>query len=320
MPNDSLIKPSIDSLLKCPVCQSLKLTSFIQTKAQMHQDKEVFNFDQCQDCEFVFLNPRVSEDQLKHYYTSYYLPYRGADAWGRYKKLVQNNQNKLDIKRVKRIKGSFNIQPDSLVLDVGCGHPSFLKKCHEVLGCQTLGLDFSDEGWHNQSEQFKDVNLKIGEIKNLPKDLKPSFITMWHYLEHDYTPFENLSYLKLISQPHTKLVIEIPNFNSSSRKKFGKDWAGWHTPRHTSLFSPNNISLLLEKSGWKVTELFTYGTMDPYLLEWMSRMEKKNMVWDKNMEEEFISFVIGMLKFLPQKIKEKQSSLGIMTVIAEPNY
>jgi hypothetical protein len=70
---------------------------------------------------------------------------------------------------------------------------------------------------------------------------------MWHYLEHDYTPLENLTYLKSIAKPSTTLVIEIPNFDSMSRRKYGENWAGWHTPRHISLFSPNNIELLLQK-------------------------------------------------------------------------
>lgn len=309
---------STKRLLKCPVCQSPDIHAFIQTETQMHETKEVFNFDQCHACEFVFLNPRVSEDQLKHYYTSYYLPYRGADAWGRYSRLVKHNQKKLDIKRVNTIKAHHHVNPDSLVLDVGCGHPSFLKKCKDVLGCRTVGIDFSDQGWRNQTALFEGINLKVGEIKDLPIHLNPNVITMWHYLEHDYNPIENLTYLKSIAHPKAKLIIEIPNFNSQSRKKFGSNWAGWHTPRHTSLFSPTNIKLLLENSGWKVTNLFTYGTMDSYLLEWMSRMEKKNIEWDKNMEDEFISFVIGMLKYFPKKMKEKQTSLGIMTVIAQP--
>ena len=36
------------------------------------------------------------------------------------------------------------------------------------------------------------------------------------------------------------------------------------------------------------------------------------------MEDEFIQFMIGMIMFLPKKLKEKKSSLGIMTVIAHP--
>ena len=181
-----------------------------------------------------------------------------------------------------------------------------------------MGIDFSDEGWKDQPADFEGLDLKVAEIKDLPSSLQPDVITMWHYLEHDYNPIENLSYLKSIAKPSTTLIIEIPNFDSASRRKYGKNWAGWHTPRHVSLFSPDNIRLLLQKSGWKVSKLFTYGTMNPYLLYWMSKMEQKGIEWDKNMENKFLGFTLGMALFMPRKWKEKSSSLGIMTVIVTP--
>ena len=305
-------------LSNCPVCDTTSIGSFIKTTAQMHSNKELFNFDQCAECKLVFLNPRVSLELLKNYYTSYYLPYRGAKAWGKFEKLVEGSQQKLDLKRVKRVKEAHNLSPESLILDVGCGNPSFLKACQQQLNCKTMGIDFSDEGWKDQVDQFTGLDLQIAEIKDLTSNLKPDVITMWHYLEHDYTPLENLSYLKSIAKPSTTLVIEIPNFDSASRQKYNENWAGWHTPRHISLFSPNNIELLLNKSGWKVSKLLTYGTMDPYLLYWMSEMEQKGIKWDKNMEEEFWGFMLGMIQFMPKKWMEKKSSLGIMTVIATP--
>jgi len=305
-------------LTHCPICNSSDIGSFIETTAMMHSSKKLFNFDQCGNCKLVFLNPRVPLDKLKDYYTAHYLPYRGAKAWGKFEHLVESSQRKLDLKRVQRIKESHSLSATSLVLDIGCGQPSFLKACKQLLNCQTLGIDFSDEGWKDQMSNFEGIDLQVAEIKDLSNNLKPDVITMWHYLEHDYTPMENLCYLKSIAKPSTTLVIEIPNFDSMSRKKFGKNWAGWHTPRHISLFSPNNITLLLEKSGWKVKQLLTYGTMDPYLLYWMSKMEKKGIKWDKNMEEEFWKFLFGMALFMPKKWMERRSSLGIMTVIATP--
>ena len=284
----------------------------------MHSSKELFNFDQCANCQLVFLNPRVNLDNLKNYYTSYYLPYRGSEAWGKYSKLVEGSQKKLDLKRVKWVKEMCSVSPKSLILDVGCGNPSFLKACQQELNCKTLGIDFSDEGWKEQSTLFKGLDLQVAEIKDLSLNLKPDIITMWHYLEHDYTPLENLTYLKSIAKPSTTLIIEIPNFDSISRKKYNENWAGWHTPRHTSLFSPDNIKLLLDKSGWNVSQLLTYGTLNPYLLFWMSEIEQKGIQWNKNMENEFWDFVIGMLKFMPTKWNEKKLSLGIMTVIATP--
>ncbi len=305
-------------LSACPVCSSSSITSYIETTAQMHSDREIFNFDQCADCNLVFLNPRVPLDRLKDYYTSYYLPYRGAKAWGKYQQLVENSQIKLDQKRVNRVREAHSVSMDTLVLDVGCGLPSFLQACHSELHCKTMGIDFSDEGWKDEPQRYAEIDLQVAEIKDLSEDLRPDVITMWHYLEHDYTPLKNLSHLKSISKPSTTLIIEIPNFESESRKQYGKYWAGWHTPRHTSLFSPSNVELLLNKSGWKVTKLLDYGTMDPYLLYWMSKMEKKQINWSKNMENEFWKFVLGMISFMPKKWSEKRSSLGIMTVVATP--
>ena len=305
-------------LQNCPICNASSIVSFIKTTAQMHSSKELFNFDQCANCQLVFLNPRVNLDNLKDYYTSHYLPYRGSEAWGKYSKLVEGSQKKLDLKRVKRVKEMCSVSPKSLILDVGCGNPSFLKACQQELNCKTLGIDFSDEGWKEQSTLFKGLDLQVAEIKDLSLNLKPDIITMWHYLEHDYTPLENLTYLKSIAKPSTTLIIEIPNFDSISRKKYNENWAGWHTPRHTSLFSPDNIKLLLDKSGWNVSQLLTYGTLNPYLLFWMSEIEQKGIQWNKNMENEFWDFVIGMLKFMPTKWNEKKLSLGVMTVIATP--
>jgi len=302
----------------CPICDSAAISSFIRTTAQMHLNKKLFNFDQCSDCHLVFLNPRVDLDELKNYYTSHYLPYRGSEAWGKFEILVGGSQRKLDSKRVKLVKDFHLTTTETLILDVGCGKPTFLKACQQKLNCKTTGIDFSDEGWKDQNGSYDGLDLKVAEIKQLPNNLKPDVITMWHYLEHDYTPLENLSYLKTISKPETTLIIEIPNFDSLSREKYGENWAGWHTPRHISLFSPNNIELLLNKSGWKVSKILTYGTMDPYLLFWMSEMEQKGIQWDKNMEDEFLSFMVGMVQFMPKKWKQKKSSLGIMTVIATP--
>ena len=305
-------------LANCPICNATAIGSFIKTTAQMHSNKKLFNFDQCAECKLVFLNPRVPLDQLKNYYTSHYLPYRGAKAWGKFEYLVESSQRMLDLKRVKRVRDAHIISSKSLILDVGCGKPSFLKACAQKLICQTMGIDFSDEGWKDQSAHFEELNLQVAEIKDLPSSLQPDVITMWHYLEHDYTPLENLRYLKSIAKPSTTLIIEVPNFDSTSRKKYGKDWAGWHTPRHISMFSPDNVELLLQKSGWKVSKLLTYGTMNPYLLSWMSAMEQEGIKWDKNLEDEFWKFVLGMILFIPKKWMEKRSSLGIMTVIATP--
>jgi hypothetical protein len=200
----------LHQLTNCPLCNATIFASFIKTTAQMHSSKELFNFDQCRECKFVFLNPRVALDQLKNYYTSYYLPYRGANAWGKFEQLVEKSQLKLDLRRVKRVKETHVLTPASLILDIGCGRPSFLKACQQKLNCLNMGIDFTDEGWKDQSADFAGIDLQVSEIKDLPSTLQPDVITMWHYLEHDYSTLENLNYLKSILSHARRSSLKFP--------------------------------------------------------------------------------------------------------------
>lgn len=304
---------------KCGVCESGNCASFIESFAQMHNDKsEKFNFSRCADCGYVFLNPTVLPEDLPKYYTEYYLPYRGANAWGKHAALVEKDENKLNEKRAGFLAEYGKIDEKSLVLDIGCGKPEFLLKCVEKFNCRAFGLDFTDKGWRDERGKFAKINLTVGKISDLPADLKFDFLTMWHYLEHDYAPFETLRELKEKSHQDTVLIIEVPDFESDSRRKFGEFWAGFHTPRHISVFSEKNLRILLEKSGWEVLKINHFGTLDAYVLYWMSKMEQKGIDWRKNMEDEFWRFVAGMIAFLPKRILSKGESLGIMTAIARP--
>lgn len=313
-PSDTPV--SMLSFDKCPVCASKHKSRCIETHAHMHPEPGIFYFDQCQQCKLVFLNPRVAPDCLHKYYDKYYLPYRGASAWGKYASFVTYSQEKLDKTRA-RLAGKYKkLNKASLILDIGCGQPTFLKACDTLYNCHTMGIDFSDHGWQDTGHKFDGLNLQIAQVKDLNAATRPDVITMWHYLEHDYDPILSLSILRKLAQPDTILLIEVPNYDSESRRKYGRYWAGYHTPRHTFLFSPHNIKLLLQKTGWQVLHINTRGTLDPYNLYWMSEMEQKGIDWQKDMTSEFWPYVYGMIGFRVKNLFTRNRSLGVMTVAA----
>ena len=158
----------------------------------------------------------------------------------------------------------------------------------------------------------------MGEVADLQNEKPVDVITMWHYLEHDYQPQQHLQELLQIAHPKTQLIIEVPNFDSYTQRKFGEFWSAYHTPRHTALYSPNNITLLMKNSGWQVEQVLTYGTLDPYTLHWMSQMEKKGIDWEGSMEKRFIGYVAGKVLNTPIFMLQKWFSMGFMTVIAKP--
>ena len=309
----------MEQLTQCLACNGQNLKPHMQTAAMMHaQTGEQFNFDQCQDCQLVFLNPRVSETKLGEYYTAAYLPYRVEEAWGKYAHFVKNDQRKIDQKRVKRVKQFHQIQKASRILDVGCGKPTFLAALRDKHPATLIGIDFSEEGWLNQPEQYEGIQLMKGEVEDLKDLAAVDVITMWHYLEHDYKPQENLKQLLNIAHPETRLIVEVPNYDSFTRRKFGKYWAGYHTPRHSALYSPDNMKTLMQNSGWEVETILTYGTLDPYTLHWMSQMEQRAIDWSDSMEARFWPYVWGSVLNAPIYKLERFFSMGFLTVVAKP--
>lgn len=309
----------MEYLTECLACNSRNFESFEQTIAMMHQNLPAkYNFDKCNECGLVFLNPRVEETELGQFYTASYLPYRVEEAWGKYTSFVKQDQQQIDKARVQLLIKHCNLTNQTRILDIGCGKPTFLASLRDTIKANLIGLDFSDEGWKNDRDLYHNIDLRTGEITDLGNEKQMDVITMWHYLEHDYQPQQHLKQLLNYSHAQTRLIVEVPNFDSYTRKKFGKHWSGYHTPRHTALYSTKNMELMLKNSGWQVEQILTYGTLNPYTLHWMSRMEQKGINWSASMEPRFFGYVIGMVLNAPVYLLQKYFSMGFMTIIARP--
>lgn len=304
---------------QCLACNSVNHQPFVQMPAMMHLHLPyLYNFDRCNDCGLIFLNPRVPETELGQFYTSAYLPYRVEEAWGKYASFVKKDQRNIDNARVRRLKKHHKLTSESRILDIGCGKPTFLACLRKHTRAELIGLDFSDEGWKNEQKNYIGIDLRIGEVGDLRSEKPVDVITMWHYLEHDYQPQQHLKKLLDLCHPQTQLIVEVPNFNSYTQRKFGHHWAGYHTPRHTALYSPDTIALLMKNSGWQVEQVLNYGTLNPYTLHWMSQMEKQGIDWAASMEQKFIGFVAGKVLNTPLYMLQKWFSMGFLTVVAKP--
>jgi len=309
----------MEQVLNCPACNYPKFKKYIQTHAMMHaQASTKYDFVQCENCGLVFLNERIPNAELGTFYSENYLPYRVEEAWGKYASFVKKDQENIDKARVNRLKAHHPLTKESRILDVGCGKPTFLAKLYKDTPAKLLGLDFSEEGWKNNPESYRDIALRVGDLATLKGEAAFDVITMWHYLEHDYEPQQHLKDLLNVAHSETKLIIEVPNFDSYTRRKFGEHWAGYHTPRHTALYSPNNIEILLKNSGWQVEKILTYGTLDPYTIHWMSEMERQGIDWSSSMEPRFVKFVAGMILHKPIYMLQKWFSMCFLTVVAKP--
>jgi len=308
---------TMEILDSCPICLTTSFSHFMTTKTMMHDatQKQDFSFVECDECSVVFLNPRVEGDLLGPYYRSFYLPYRGGEAWGKYGKIVDKDEVLLDKKRVN-ICLKLGVNEETKILDIGCGKPSFLKKLVDKTNCKAWGSDFSIEGW--KKNPYRGVELLEGDVHDL--DLPQEhydLITMWHYLEHDYHPTKTIQLAYKLLKPGGKIIIEVPNVDSYTRKWQREYWQGWHTPRHTVLYSPKTLGRLLTDQDFELVKQQRHGTIDGFTLWWMGEMEKKQLDWSASLEKEFLPFVLKKIATYPLFALQRLIPLGIQLTVAQ---
>ena len=54
---------------KCPLCDNKNINLFLESK-DYSTSKELFNIEKCNDCDFLFTNPRPKEEKIGEYYIS----------------------------------------------------------------------------------------------------------------------------------------------------------------------------------------------------------------------------------------------------------
>ncbi|TVR81341.1 MAG: class I SAM-dependent methyltransferase [Chitinophagaceae bacterium] len=300
----------------CPVCKSVNHSYYISTHALMHKpNEECYTFNKCGSCESVFLTNRVEEKELGNYYTDHYLPYQGSAAWGKFSSFVEGSQRKLDSRRVDFIANLKRSNKEFSILDVGCGKPSFLDLVQRRLNAECTGIDFSDNGWKNDS--YENIELLKTTFAQFETGRLFDIITLWHYLEHDYNLPETVNKLYNCLKPGGKLVIEVPDYMSISAKWQKTYWQGWHSPRHLSLFSKKGFQALFTDDKWKISKHLRYGTLDAFTLWWLGKMEEKKINWSASMEKEFWPLVFLKVISFPFFLFEKVFPMGIQLIVIE---
>jgi 2-polyprenyl-3-methyl-5-hydroxy-6-metoxy-1,4-benzoquinol methylase len=300
----------------CLACGAAEARLETESRAQMHDAREVFRFVRCAACDLVRLSPRVPAARVARYYDETYLPHRGPAAWGRYAPFVARAQAATDRARVRRVAAEARLDAAARVLDVGCGLPTFLRELRDSTRVRATGVDFAEDAWRLEPERWTGLELVHGTVHDAP--LTPGFdaITMWHALEHEYDPVGTLKRLKSLANPGGVLVVEVPDVDSLTRRLHGPDWAGWHTPRHTAAYSAKALADVLARAGWRVTRQLRHGTLDPYVLWWLGRQERLGRSVRGDLAERFVPFVLGRIAAAPLLALQRWIRLGVQTAIA----
>lgn len=163
---------------------------------------------------------------------------------------------KLLFERLDWVKEFINI---GRLLDVGCATGAFLKIAQNE-GFDVYGVDFSsyaiEEAKKNIGENVTCINIENQEFPYEKKFFDA--ITMFDLVEHLNNPYNIFGKIEKMMRVGGVLFIVTQNYNSISRKIYGKRWYGFAPAYHlTPAITPDRLKRSLEKNNFKVITLYT---------------------------------------------------------------
>ncbi len=252
-----------EKLEQCPICGSTEFTNRYIIKDHSIS-KEDFALVSCDNCSFLFTNPRPVENQLSKYYSS-------EDY------ISHQNKATNPINWIYRIARHFTLnwkrniisryQKHGAALDIGCGTGHFLSK---IAGAKwsVVGIEPDNTAKSIAASQLP-KGLFLDSLYELPIEQKFDLITLWHVLEHVPHLNEYLNKIKKHLKPTGTLIIAVPNHNSYDARHYREHWAGYDVPRHLYHFSQDTMTLLLKKHQLKLSDTIPMK-LDAYYVSLLS--------------------------------------------------
>ncbi len=251
-----------EKLENCPICKYPEFKNYIICKDHMVTG-ESFAITRCEQCGFLFTNPRPTSAILKKYYeTGSYLSHQ-TETKGLFD-LGYNLVRKYALH--KKLKLINDLASKKTLLDFGCGTGAFLKTCQKN-GWKVDGVEFMDPA-RNIAESKLGIPIYT-QIKDIPKNKYFKVITLWHVLEHIYDLNETFKRMVRHLDKKGKMVIAVPNIESLDATLYHEYWAAYDIPRHLYHFSQSTMKLFLSQHNLKLKKTIPMP-LDAYYVSMLS--------------------------------------------------
>lgn len=240
----------------CNLCAGSSLRPYAEipnrhpdTGATRWYDGRPISLVECQGCGLVFVSPRPDLHQL---YVGYINASAGAtDAVRR--KRERKNIDEIHRKHIEKAM-SFLGRPAKRLFDMGCGAGTTLLEARK-LGMEAEGNEINKASVDLLiSEGFKAYHGFTQEL-TLPSNAYDIVIN-FDYLEHSYTPLEDLRTCLDILSPGGVMYLKTLYLGCPAHVEKGLNWQLFG-PGHFHFFTPEVLRRLVEKAGFKVLEVKT---------------------------------------------------------------
>jgi 2-polyprenyl-3-methyl-5-hydroxy-6-metoxy-1,4-benzoquinol methylase len=208
------------------------------------RDSDSLFMKKCQSCDLVYISDK------SHIVDGFYEDSNMLSEDLKSDVSMWEKTNKPDTdRRIKQFKSSI---ANKVILDVGCGAGSFVKKATEYVKEASV-IEVDNILNEYLSKTCENISF-YKSAKSIPEDKKFDYIFLFHVIEHLIDPVAHLRELQKRLVPGGSIVIEVPNANDAlcslyDCKEF-KDFFYWKC--HLYYFSQSTLAKLASKTNLKV--------------------------------------------------------------------
>jgi 2-polyprenyl-3-methyl-5-hydroxy-6-metoxy-1,4-benzoquinol methylase len=256
---------------------------------------------------FLQVSPIPNVKQLNKYYSQKYYQNPSVATYS-----LKYSEDELQLQKMvcEMTNQIFKVHfPNSnkSLYDIGCGEGFFMQGLMDC-GWSVYGVDYSIAGIekHNPSMvPFVSIGDAITDVEACIKSEKRfNMINLGNVLEHVPDPIALLEKIQNLLLKEGLLRIVVPNDNSELQKLIQNqgfssyEWV--HPPDHLSYFNFDNLSLVLETTGFKVVKMLADFPIELFLTN-----DHSNYIKDRSKGKEAHASRVMISKLIYQRGLDK---------------
>lgn len=221
------------------------------------------------------------------------------------------------------------------ILDIGSGRGwmlYFMRKYFKY--DRTVGTQIALNAYIFSKDKLG-LEIYNQDLLELSLEKKFDIITILHVLEHVENPEKYVEKINELLNKNGSLYIEVPNYNSWTRKLTQKHWLALDLKHHLFFFTPSSLVSLLKKYNLEVKKIRTFSleystftstqsfvnlitNSDSYFFEWLQDQDRNfnlKIIWHI-----FLFSILFLACFLINFCLYFSKSGEVITIVAQKNY
>lgn len=268
--------------VNCDLCGGEETELLLTARDLYNNIPGEFRVVKCENCDFVYTNPRPYGEELSKYYpdeVGYFKAVSVKEKVGKtfnLKKKLYNkvlgtylgysrlsNSNWLErvlllpvylwVKRNWEITGMPRFRENGKLLEIGCSYGLYLKQMKE-LGWEVVGVEPNQKAANFGCKEYR-VRIIGDTFENANITGKFDVIVMRMVLEHLPSPSKALEKASELLKEDGKLIIIVPDFSGIEFRLFKKYCYALQVPTHLNHFTPSTITQYCNKYRFKVEKI-----------------------------------------------------------------